>query len=139
MRNHRIRSEWIAAVCLWTLLICAPNVCFGQARDTASLFGTVTDAQAAVVPGAHVTVTNVATGLSRTAVSDPSGAFVFSLLPVGSYSLAVEQSGFRKYERRGIVLQANDNAQADVTMQVGNVQETVTVEAQASQVDTRSA
>ena len=82
---------------------------------------------------------NIATGSSRTAVADASGAFVFSLLPVGSYSLTVEQPGFRKYERRGIVLQANDNVQADAAMQVGNVQETVTVDAQASQVDTRSA
>ncbi len=139
MANRCTATERIAKACLFALLICAPNACFGQARDTASLFGTVTDAQAAVVPGARVTVTNIATGLSRTAVADASGAFVFSLLPVGSYSLAVEQPGFRKYERRGIVLQANDNAQADVAMQLGNVQETVTVDAQASQVDTRSA
>ena len=57
----------------------------------------------------------------------------------GSYRLRWNRPGFRKYERRGIVLQANENVQADVTMQVGNVQETVTVDAQASQVDTRSA
>src|SRR4030095_12219764 len=61
------------------------------------------------------------------------------LLPVGVYSLTVEQTGFRKYERPNIRLQANENVQADAAMQVGNVQETVTVEAQASQVDTRSA
>ncbi|MEJ7608046.1 MAG: carboxypeptidase-like regulatory domain-containing protein [Bryobacteraceae bacterium] len=125
--------------CFLTALFLAPTICLGQARDTASLFGTVSDAQAALVPGAQVAVTNTATGLSRTALTDSSGAFVFSLLPVGSYSLSVEQAGFRKYERRGIVLQANSNVQADVNMQLGNVQETVTVDAQASQVDTRSA
>src|SRR3954452_22200372 len=104
----------MATACAFALLVCIPNTCFGQARDTASVFGTVTDAQAAVVPGARVTITNVATGQSRTATTDGSGAYVFSLLLTGSYSLAVEQSGFRKYERRGITLQANDNAQADV-------------------------
>jgi hypothetical protein len=122
-----------------TLLVTLPDSAFGQARDTASLFGTVTDAQGAVVPGARVTVTNPATGLARTAAADASGAFVFPLLPVGSYTLSVEQTGFRKYERPNILLQANENVQADASLQIGSLQETVTVDAQASQVDTRSA
>jgi hypothetical protein len=61
------------------------------------------------------------------------------LLPVGSYTLTVEQPGFRKYERRGILLQANENIRVDASLEVGNVQETVTVEAQVATVDTRSA
>lgn len=132
-------SRCTASATILVALILSPTICFGQARDTASLFGTVTDTQAAVVPGARVTITNIATGLSRSVTSDAGGAYVIPLLPVGSYSLDIEQPGFRKYERRGIVLQANENIQADVVMQVGNVQETVTVDAQASQVDTRSA
>ncbi len=112
---------------------------FGQARDTASVFGTVTDSQAAVVPGAKVTVTNLATGAARTANSDQSGGYVFALLPVGSYSLSVEQTGFRKYQRVRLQLQANENIQVDATLDVGSVQETVTVDASAAQVDTRSA
>ena len=66
---------------------------FGQARDTASLFGTVTDAQAAVVPGARVTVTNRATGLSRTVTTDAAGAFTLPLLPVGYLQLDGRTSG----------------------------------------------
>jgi hypothetical protein len=116
-----------------------PHTGFGQARDTAQLFGTVTDAQGAVVPGAQVLITNAFTGLSRTATSDASGAFAFPLLPVGTYNMTVEQAGFRKYERPNILLRANENIQADAALQIGNVQETVTVDAQASQVDTRSA
>src|SRR5215831_6882009 len=114
-----------------------PLLVFGQARDTASLFGTLTDAQSALVPGARVTLTNTATGLSRTATTDSSGGFVFPLLPVGSYTLSVEQAGFRKYERRNILLQANENVRVDAALEVGNVQETVTVEASTTQVDTR--
>ncbi len=110
-----------------------------QVRDTASLFGTVTDAQAATVPGAKVTVTNTATGLTRTATTDQSGGFVFTLLPVGSYNLDVEQTGFRKYEQKGILLQANENVRVDARLDVGSVQETVTVEALAATVDTRAA
>jgi hypothetical protein len=122
-----------------SLLLLLPICAFGQARDTASLFGTVTDSQGAVIPGAQINVLNPATGLSRTTTSDAGGAFTFSLLPVGVYTLTVEQTGFRKYERPNVRLQANENVQADATMQVGNVQETVTVQAEASQVDTRSA
>src|SRR5262245_51628079 len=114
-----------------------PERAFSQARDTASLFGTITDAQAALVPGARVTITNPATGLTRTVVTDSNGGYVFPLLPVGSYSLSVEQTGFRKYERRNILLQANENVGVDVALDVGNVQETVTVEAAGGQVDTR--
>src|SRR5262249_57055891 len=83
--------------------------------------------------------TNVGTGQNRTATTDASGGYVFTLLPVGNYSLAVEQSGFRKCERSGIVVQANENVRVDVGLEVGNVQETVTVEALASVVDTRAA
>lgn len=115
------------------------SLLFGQARDTASLSGTVTDAQAAVAPGAQVTITNVATGLVRSAAADDNGRFLFPLLPVGSYSLVVELPGFRKYERLGILLQANENIRVDPVLEVGNVQEKVTVEAMALAVDTRSA
>ena len=91
--------------CLVLLLFTWPDTAFAQARDTASLFGTITDAQAAVVPGARVTITNPATGLSRNALTDGSGGFVFPLLPVGSYTMSVEHTGFRKYERLNILLQ----------------------------------
>src|SRR5438552_6993299 len=129
----------VVLCCLMVLLAALPNPSFGQARDTASLFGTITDAQGAVVTGARVTVTNTATGLSRSSTTDGSGGFVFPLLPVGSYNLTVEQAGFRKYERRNILLQANENVSVSAALEVGNVQETVTVEATAAQVDTRSA
>ena len=74
-----------ACLILTWMVITRPVGVFGQARDTASLFGTITDAQAAVVPGARVTITNPATGLTRNAVADSSGGFLFPLLPVGSY------------------------------------------------------
>lgn len=129
----------VLSACLAVFLTFAQIAAFGQARDTASLFGSVTDAQGATVPGARVTITNAATGLTRTGTTDTGGGFVFSLLPVGSYSLSVEQTGFRKYERRNILLQTNENVRVDAALEVGNVQEAVTVEALATQVDTRSA
>src|SRR5688572_28659164 len=94
--------------CLLGVFLFLPTIAFGQVRDTASMLGTITDAQAAIIPGASVIATNAATGQTRTALSDDSGRYVFSLLPVGSYTLTVEQPGFRKYERRNILLQANE-------------------------------
>ena len=120
-------------------LLIAFSPVLGQVRDTASLFGTISDAQAAVTPGASVAVVNTATGLTRSATTDASGGYVFTLLPVGTYDLTVEMAGFRKSERRNILLQANENIRVDVSLVVGDIQERVTVEGLALAVDTRSA
>src|SRR4029450_931120 len=103
--------------------VAAVTLAYSQARDTGSVFGSITDTQQAVVPGASVTLTNPATGAVRKASADASGGFVFTLLPGGAYSLTVEHSGFRKSERRGILLQANENIRVDTILDVGNVQE----------------
>ena len=95
---------------LLTFVVMAP----AQVRDTASLFGIVSDPQGSVVMSAKVSIVSAATGLSRSSVTDASGGFAFPLLPVGAYSLSVEQPGFRKYERRDILLQANENIRVDV-------------------------
>ncbi|MEI4913932.1 carboxypeptidase-like regulatory domain-containing protein, partial [Klebsiella pneumoniae] len=63
----------------------------------------------------------------------------FSLLPVGSYQMTVEQASFRRYDRTGILLQANENVKVDVTLEIGDVKSTVTVNAAASQVETEVA
>jgi carboxypeptidase family protein len=125
-------------LCVVSIALAGATLLSGQARDTGSIFGTVTDAQASVVPGAGVTLVNSATGAIRKATTDNSGGFVFPLLAVGSYNLTVEHTGFRKSERRGILLQANENIRADTGLEVGNVQEAVTVDAQVAIVDTRS-
>src|SRR5882672_6165372 len=104
------------------LLLTLVVMMLGQVRDTASLFGTVSDPQSAVVASAKIGITNASTGLSRSSVSDTSGGFVFPLLPVGTYNLTVEQPGFHKYERRNILLQANENISVSAALDVGNVQ-----------------
>src|ERR1041385_1383664 len=119
-----------------SFLMIRPGPAFSQARDTASLFGTITDAQGAAVPGARLTVINTATSQSRNTTTDGVGGFTFPLLPVGTYTLTVEQTGFRKYERKGILLQANENVNVSPTLELGNVQETVTVEARGPIIET---
>src|SRR5881409_650338 len=82
---------------------------FGQTRDTAAIFGGVSDVQGAAIPGASVTLTSTATGQVRKVATDESGQYLFPSLPIGSYSLAVEQPAFKRYQRTGILLQANEN------------------------------
>src|SRR2546429_273089 len=65
---------------------------------------------------AAVRLTSIATGQIRTTSTDESGRYTFSLLPVASYQLAVEHPSFRRYERSGILLQANDNVKIDFRM-----------------------
>lgn len=111
---------------------------FAQQGDTAGLFGTVTDPTGSAIPSALVTLTQAATGQVRSVTSSQSGEYLFSLLPVGTYSLAVEKEGFQAYRQSGLLAQANDNIKVDVVLQVGSTKTTVSVSGAASQVETRS-
>src|SRR5690348_11775299 len=108
-------------------LLALASAAFSQTRDTASLLGNVSDQQGAAIIAATVVLTNAATGQIRTIMTDADGRYKFSLLPVGSYQMSVEQPAFRRYERTGILLQANENVKLDVTLEIGDVKSTVTV------------
>ena len=104
-----------------------------------TILGTVTDSSGAVVRGAHVTVKQTATDLTRTEVTGDSGEYSIPQLPVGPYLLSVEQSGFKKTERTGIELRVDDKLRIDVVLAVGQLTETVAVEATNPVVSTDSA
>ena len=106
---------------------------------TASLGGTVLDPTGAGMPGAKLTVKNVETGFTETTQSGSTGTYLFSRLPVGNYSLRVEKEGFTTYEQGGITLTVNQAANQVVTLQVGQMSQRVTVEANAELVSTRTA
>jgi hypothetical protein len=97
--------------------------------------GTVTDDQGAVLPGVIVTVTNLDTGATRSAVTNDSGLYRAPLLPLGTYRVSAELQGFRIYEQTGITLTAGRTAVVDVKMSVGALAETVTVTADSPLVD----
>ncbi len=126
----------LAAFALLISLFTFPVV--GQ-FTTASLAGTVRDSTGAVVPEATVTVRNVGTGFTQSASSDESGAFLFSRLPIGNYELRVEKSGFSTYVQSGIQLTVDRVASQSVILQVGQLTEQVTVQAEAELVTTRTA
>ena len=106
------------------LLLIATNA---SSQSTAQINGTVADSSGAVLPGATVVATQTETGFRRDAVSDDRGSFTLSNLPIGPYRLEVTLSGFRAYVQTGIVLQVNSNPVFSATLQLGDLEETVTV------------
>ena len=79
------------------LSIVATGCVFAQTRDTAAIFGGVTDMQGAAIPGASVTLANTGTGQARKVLTDEGGQYLFPSLPIGTYSLSVEQPEFKRY------------------------------------------
>ena len=108
------------------------------AQATAQINGTVTDASGGVLPGATVVAIQTDTGFRREVVTDAVGAFTLTALPIGPYRLEVALSGFRTYVQTGIVLQVASNPVLPVTLQLGDLAETVSVEASAPLVETRN-
>src|SRR5687767_5050925 len=120
------------------LVLVAVAVASAQVGSTAQISGTVRDASGGVLPGADVTATQTDTGARRSVVTTETGAFALTNLPIGPYRLEVALPGFRSFSRTGIVLQVNANPQVDVTLSLGDLTETVAVEAAAPLIETRS-
>jgi hypothetical protein len=119
---------------LFTLALCAAAA-YGQ-ESRATLTGVVTDTSQAAIVAAKLTLTNTATGVVFTAASNEAGQYRFLFLNPGTYTLKVEVSGFRAFERSGIPLQVGQAAAIDVALQVGAMTETITVSSEAPMLDT---
>src|SRR4249920_956266 len=102
-----------------------------RAQATAEMNGRVTDQSGAVLPGVTVTVTQTGTGLARSTVTDDTGSWVITNLPPGPYRLEVSLQGFKSYVQTGIVLQVGGKPTLNAVLAVGNLEETVSVEAAA--------
>src|SRR5579872_3361057 len=109
-----------------------------QGATSASILGTVIDPAGAVVPNANVQVKNVGTGQVQQVPTDVQGRYTIADLPVGNYEAQVTAQGFQTTVRRGIELTVGAQAVVDFSLSVGQAQQTITVEAQVSQVDTVS-
>jgi hypothetical protein len=126
----------IALLGAWLVSVIAVGSLWGQA--TAQISGAIRDQSDAVLPGAEVTVTQTATGISRTTISNETGSYVLPNLPLGPYRLEAALPGFRTFVRTGIALQVGSNPTINVVLDVGQVTETVEVQADAALVETRS-
>jgi len=118
------------------MLCLAPHT---RAQSTSGrVRGTVTDTSGGVVTGANLSLIDEATNVTRSMVSGSNGEYIFLEIPVGKYDLAVTQQGFKRYERKGLVVDLNEVISLDVPLQVGGSSETVEVTGSGPIVDTTS-
>ncbi len=123
---------------LLVLLATSASVLTAQ-TGTSRITGRVVDAKQDSVAGATVTVTNEATGVSHTQTTTEAGVYSFDSLPVGTYAVTVEQTGFKKFQQTGNQLEVNTPLAVDAAMEVGQVTEVVTVQGGTEQLQTANA
>jgi len=130
--------RWQLSRTLLCFLFCA-TVVFAQ-QISGSITGVVKDSQQASIANAKVTLNSPEMGTTREAATGTDGSFVFTQVQPGTYNLAVESSGFKKFEQKDVRVFANDRLSlADIVLAIGALTETVTVEASAVQLQTTSA
>ena len=115
-------------------LLCSTTV-FAQ-FDSAAVSGAIRDASGAILPGVTVTLTNVASGISRDAVTNESGIYTFANVLVGDYRLTAALTGFRTITQEGVRVSSSQNIRVDIQMELGAVSEEITVQAATTMVDT---
>jgi hypothetical protein len=119
------------------LMAATPSATFAQAV-TGTLLGTVKDSSGAVIAGAKVTVTNEGTGFTRTVVSDTLGEYTTPSIPTGRYTVLAEMQGFKASALSGVEVGVDQRVRIDVSLEVGAMTESVTIEAATPLVQTSS-
>jgi hypothetical protein len=116
------------------LLVASPAL-----AQTGQINGVIADNTGGVVPGATVKAVEVATGLSRDTVTGVDGRYTFTALRPTTYDITAELTGFRTSQRKGVLLQANENLTVNFAIELGTLAETVTVSGESPTVDVTSA
>ncbi len=124
----------------FTLLLLASvfGLSLSAAAQQATVVGTVTDSAGAALPNVNITVINIESGVARSIQTNPAGQYVLPDLNIGHYKVKAEATNFKTVERTNVALEVGDRARIDFQMTVGEVQETVTVEADSVRVQTDS-
>jgi carboxypeptidase family protein/TonB-dependent receptor-like protein len=131
-----MKKNCLRLVLLFSALFVFTSVALGQ--NTGTISGTVQDQSGAVVAGATVKAQNPATSFSRETTSATNGFYRLDQLPVGTYTISVEATGFKKSVTQAIALSVNDSLTLDVKLEVGQVSEVVTVSEAPSAVNTET-
>jgi hypothetical protein len=119
--------EMLIGIALLCFLAIGTLPAFGQGQSTGAVSGTVTDKSQAVVPGATITLTNLATGASRTTKSNDSGRYFFPFVGPGTYDIKVVKQGFKSLEIKNQAVRVGMQLNANAVLEVGEVSTTVTV------------
>lgn len=131
-------KEILRSVFLFCLLSSFLAIAAHGQTTNGNIEGTVVDAQGAVVGGAKVTGRNMDTGLAAAATTSSAGVFALPNLPPGRYAVTVEAPGMKKYTQEGITVTTDSTIALDMKLRVGSASETVTVSADAGQLETES-
>ena len=130
----------VAVLALFSLLMIVPSAMHAQTALSGAVSGTILDQTGAVVKGAKVTLTETATDVSRTAMTDAAGRYFFSTVPPGEYALKAEAKGFRTSVTTKLVVEVTKTATADVKLEIGASSEVVEVTASSTtQLQTQDA
>ena len=118
-----------------TTILCSVSFMFAQSTNS-QISGIVRDSSGGSIPASQVTVTNLDTGADRTIETNEPGYFTAALLQPGNYQVKCEKPGFQRFTRSGITLTLNQVARVDITMQVGDVSQSVVVQEDITLVQT---
>jgi carboxypeptidase family protein len=135
------RNLWFAGISFLSILAIAFLLSakpLGAQSTGGRIRGTVTDPSGGAVSGAKLVLTNEANGTQRDALSGSNGEYIFLEMPVGTYQIEVSQQGFKKYVRKGLVVNLNEVVGLDIPLQLGGSTETVEVTGAPALVDTTS-
>ena len=113
------------------LLLCLSSICLLAQYGSGTILGSVTDSSNAVIPGATITIKNLETEEARSFKTDASGNFRFNAVPPGTYTVTAGATSFKTVVLTNLSVAVNTETRADITMQVGQVADTVNVEAAA--------
>ncbi len=122
----------LIAAAMWSIPLTA------QMTVTGTIAGSVLDASGQSVPGSKITLTSVNTSETRTTAANETGVFTIIAVRPDTYTLRVEHPGFKASTRSGLTVSANERLALDITLQVGDVTETISVSAEAARVQTDS-
>ena len=131
-------SRFCVLFSLTAILTLFAGVSARAQSDRGSIAGTILDSSGAVVVGAEITVTGAQTGAVYKATSSSTGAYRFSDLQVGSYTVTVTSGGFKTAQQKDVLVQVSSVSALDITLQPGSIQETVSVAANAPTLQTES-
>ena len=132
-----MRTRLARVVSCW-LLVMAATASVGAQQFTGGVRGAVRDANG-VIPGVTVTLTNQGTNVSREVVTNDAGEYNFPAVSPGTYTLTTRITGFKTYESKGLVVGTQQFLTLDVVLQVGGIEENITVTGQTPLIDTSSA
>jgi hypothetical protein len=127
------------ACCMFVFILVMLSAARLSAQTSGSISGHVADATGAVIPDANVALTNVGTGAARSTVTTGSGDYLFPDVPPGVYNIQAKHQGFKAAETKNVEVQVQQSLRQDFTLSVGEVTQTVTVEATGALLEVENA